>query len=229
MKNDSRIGHMTTQRVLVAVVVVAGGLLGLSSCGSGDEAQETTTTSVSLPVAVEVTEDVPVTSTRTFDIYEPVEGGPWPVVVLWHGQPLGLDAPEDFRQAFELAPLAEAIARQGAVVFNASYSVRPARVSSSMRPPVRRRWRWSRLPNTVGTPTGWCWSVTPSVRLRRWSMDSTRRRDPGPSRIAEPRRPPSRRCPRWRWAWRPVWIRDPSCRSGLMRNGGPSMTVPSTR
>ncbi len=134
LKNDPRIGQKTApvglpmsayRPVLLVALAVAGGLLGVSSCGSGDEAQETattsvTTTSVALPVAVEVTEDVPVTSTRTLDIYEPVEGGPWPVVVLWHGQPLGLDAPEDFRQ--ELAPLAEAIAEQGAVVFNASYS-----------------------------------------------------------------------------------------------------------
>ena len=54
------------------------------------------------------------------DVYEPVEGGPWPVVVMWHGQPLSLDPPNEYRQE-KMAPLASAVAEQGAVVFNVSY------------------------------------------------------------------------------------------------------------
>lgn len=51
------------------------------------------------------------------DVYAPVDHGPWPVVVMLHGRP---QTPADMRQ------LARAVARRGAVVFNADYrGVRP--------------------------------------------------------------------------------------------------------
>ncbi len=53
------------------------------------------------------------------DVYKPTEGGPWPVVVMWHGQPASLDASNSARLG--MGPLAAAVAEQGAVVFNASY------------------------------------------------------------------------------------------------------------
>ncbi len=53
------------------------------------------------------------------DVYEPTEGGPWPVVVMWHGQPPSLDASNSARRG--MAPLAAVVAGQGAVVFNVSY------------------------------------------------------------------------------------------------------------
>ena len=94
-------------------IVVAAPLLTLS-CGGDDTASETTFTAppvtISSPlsttsttsttaaieslVAVEGSEDLDVTSSRTMDVYEPSEGGPWPVVVMWHGQPSSLDAPD---------------------------------------------------------------------------------------------------------------------------------------
>ncbi|HVM31230.1 MAG TPA: alpha/beta hydrolase, partial [Candidatus Limnocylindrales bacterium] len=51
------------------------------------------------------------------DVYAPLEGGPFPVAVMIHGRPR---APRD------MAPLAEVVARAGAVVFNVDYrGVRP--------------------------------------------------------------------------------------------------------
>jgi len=51
------------------------------------------------------------------DVYAPVEHGPWPVLVMLHGRP---------RTPRDMAPLAEAVAARGAVVFNADYrGVRP--------------------------------------------------------------------------------------------------------
>lgn len=130
-------------------IVVAASLLTLS-CGGDDTDSDTTVTappvtlsspssptSTTLPssttsttsttsaaaieglVAVEVTEDLDVTSSRIMDVYEPTEGGPWPVVVMWHGQPASLAAQNSWR--LEMAPLAAAVAGQGAVVFNVSY------------------------------------------------------------------------------------------------------------
>jgi hypothetical protein len=116
-------------------IVVAASLFALS-CGGEDTDSDSTTTAAPVtlsttssttsataaiagPVAVEVTEDLDVTSSRTMDVYEPTEGGPWPVVVMWHGQPASLDAPNSERR--DMAPLAAVVAEQGAVVFNVSY------------------------------------------------------------------------------------------------------------
>ena len=117
-------------------IVAAASLLTLS-CGGDDTDSDTTTTAapvtLSSPssttsttssttsttaaveglVAVEVTEDLDVTSSRTMDVYEPTEAGPWPVVVMWHGQP---------GDKAGMSPFAAVVAEQGAVVFNASYS-----------------------------------------------------------------------------------------------------------
>ena len=62
---------------------------------------------MSLPLAVEVTQDVPYTSQEVLDVYAPAEGSGWPVVVHFHG---GGMSPEAF------APFAQAIAEQGVVV-----------------------------------------------------------------------------------------------------------------
>lgn len=90
-----------------------------SSTTSSPSSTTSTTAAVEAPVAVEVTEDLDVTSSRTMDVYEPTEGGPWPVVVMWHGQPPSLNAPNSARS--DMAPLAAVVAEQGAVVFNVSY------------------------------------------------------------------------------------------------------------
>jgi acetyl esterase/lipase len=90
-----------------------------SSTTSTTASMTSTTVAIEGPVAVEVTEDVDVTSSRTMDVYAPTEGAPWPVVVLWHGQPPTLDAPNSERS--DMAPLAAVVAEQGAVVFNVSY------------------------------------------------------------------------------------------------------------
>lgn len=112
---------------LGVALALAVGVSFLAGCGddSDDTATASTkTTTVQLPVPVDVTADAEVTSSRTMDIYAPTEGGPWPVVVMWHGQPYDLNAPNGERQ--RMAPLAEAVAAQGAVVFNVSYgAVRP--------------------------------------------------------------------------------------------------------
>ena len=97
----------------------------LAGCGGGDDgatsgSATTAAPDVALPVDVEVTSDLPVTASTSADVYAPVEGGPWPVVVLLHGLPPGMDPPAAMRQ--DLAPLAEAVAEQGAVVVNASYT-----------------------------------------------------------------------------------------------------------
>ncbi len=131
-------------------IVVAASLLTLS-CGGDDTDSDTTvtappvtlsspssttsttstTTTVAIEglVAVEVTKDLDVTSSRTMDVYEPTEGGPWPVVVMWHGQPASgyVNSTNSSRRG--MAPLAVAVAGQGAVVFNVSYGiVTPAEV-----------------------------------------------------------------------------------------------------
>ncbi len=116
-------------------IVSAVSLLTLS-CGGDDTSSDTTVTAPSVTlsspssttstttaiedlVAVELTKDLDVTSSRTMDVYEPTGGGPWPTVVMWNGQPESLDAPNSYRLG--LGSLATAVAEQGAVVFNASY------------------------------------------------------------------------------------------------------------
>ncbi len=76
-----------------------------------------------LPYATEADCDIRGRECQQFvDVYAPIAGGaagngPWPVAVMIHGRPR---APRD------MAPLAEVIARAGAVVFNADYrGVRP--------------------------------------------------------------------------------------------------------
>lgn len=98
-------------------------IAALAGCGGDDGSSSAPATtvapSVELPVEVEVVSDVPVTSSSTADVYAPIAGGPWPVVLLLHGLPPGMDPPATMRR--DLAPLAEAVAEQGAVVVNASY------------------------------------------------------------------------------------------------------------
>ncbi len=93
---------------------------GEDSAPAGDTAAPTTIAVPEAPFAVEVTEDIDVTSTRTMDVYEPTEGGPWPVVVMWHGADTSVPASNSHR--IDMTYLAPVVAEQGAVVFNVSYS-----------------------------------------------------------------------------------------------------------
>lgn len=65
--------------------------------------------------AVAATRDIPFTSVLALDVFAPNEPGTWPVVVLLHGGGWVGGHPDD------IAPLAEALAAGGTVVFNAPY------------------------------------------------------------------------------------------------------------
>lgn len=67
---------------------------------------------------ITVTERVPYTSELTTDVYAPTEPGPWPVVVMLHGT-VAVRPVEQRREG--LAPVAEAVSSQGAVVYNTSW------------------------------------------------------------------------------------------------------------
>ncbi len=102
------------------------GILALvaTACGDGESGatpspaattaptEQATAALSPVPSTIEVTEGVAYTSTQKLDVYAPTEPGPWPVVVVLHGAP-GSKA--------DLAALSEAIAQQGAVVFNADW------------------------------------------------------------------------------------------------------------
>ena len=62
-----------------------------------------------------ITNDVPFTSLLTLDVLAPDTPGTYPVVVIFHGGGWVGGSPDD------IAPLAEALAAAGAVVFNAPY------------------------------------------------------------------------------------------------------------
>lgn len=83
-----------------------------TSSPSSSTTSTSTATTIPLPVAVEVTRDVPYTSERAVDVYAPAEGSGWPVVVHFHG---GQTSPQ------QNEPLARAIAEQGVVVFVPSW------------------------------------------------------------------------------------------------------------
>jgi acetyl esterase/lipase len=70
-----------------------------------------TTTTITPTTTTAATRGIPYTvdSGRRLDVYTPSEPGPWPVVVVVHGY---------YQGKFSFAPLAEAIASEGAVVFN---------------------------------------------------------------------------------------------------------------
>jgi acetyl esterase/lipase len=111
--------------ILVLLAVACG------NDGSGEEAGESTTTtappvstpSLATPLEVEVTEDVryhdDIEGYREplLDVYAPTEGGPWPVVVMFH-EGGGLFENKD--QWDLLAPL---VAEQGAVVIAPTYGI----------------------------------------------------------------------------------------------------------
>ena len=111
---------------LVAVVSFTAVVFVLASaCGGGGQpaaTQAPTTTTAPteqataalspVPLTADLTEDIAYTSTQKLEVYAPTEPGPWPVVVVLHGAP-GSKA--------DLAALSEAIAQQGAVVFNADW------------------------------------------------------------------------------------------------------------
>ncbi len=98
------------------VAALAVGVLLLAGCGGDDDGEAVTETTepeappVEFPVAVETTTDVPYTSERSLDIYEPTEGSDWPVVVYFHGGP---PAPGARTSPETLS----AIAEQGIVVY----------------------------------------------------------------------------------------------------------------
>jgi acetyl esterase/lipase len=62
-----------------------------------------------------ITPEVPFTPELSLDVYSPTNPGTFPVVVMFHGGGWVAGDPDD------LAPLAQAIAAGGAVVFNAPY------------------------------------------------------------------------------------------------------------
>lgn len=107
---------MRSLRMFGAGVALLG-LFAMGCGGSGDNADSASTsestTSVSLPVDVEVTEDVPYTSEKNLDVYAPAEGSDWPVVVYYHG---GDPSNSPDRNKLN-APQAQAIAEQGVVVY----------------------------------------------------------------------------------------------------------------
>lgn len=72
-------------------------------------------TSRSADGAVLITNDVPFTSSLTMDVLAPETPGHYPVVVVFHGGGWVGGSPDD------IAPLAQALAASGAVVFNAPY------------------------------------------------------------------------------------------------------------
>jgi pimeloyl-ACP methyl ester carboxylesterase len=64
------------------------------------------------PLPVQMTKEIPYTSERKLDVYVPTSPGTWPIVVVLHG--LG-----DMKEMF--APLSQAIAGRGAVVFTPNW------------------------------------------------------------------------------------------------------------
>ncbi len=114
--------------LLLALTACGGGSdsSGTAGAASGAESEESAPTSFALAPKSPTTIQPAFTKTtgiefappHLLDIYQPLESGSWPVVVVVHG--LG-QAREQF------APLAEAIAAEGAVVFNISvtFSVPP--------------------------------------------------------------------------------------------------------
>ncbi len=105
------------RRMLTLVAIVCVGALFLVGCGddgqsgSGATIEASTsisTTTLDVPLAVEVTQDLNYTSERVLDVYAPAEGSGWPVVVHFHG---GVSSPEEY------AEFARAVAQQGVVVF----------------------------------------------------------------------------------------------------------------
>lgn len=121
---------MTRMRPLAlpfaASLLLAGVLL--VACGDGGDrttgrkATSTTTGrgAVSTPLNVEATkdlryhQDIPGLHPPTLDVFAPTEGGPWPVIVMFHG---GAGMTMD---RANMAPTAELVAAEGAVVFNAT-------------------------------------------------------------------------------------------------------------
>ncbi len=100
------------RRLIPFVLVVL--VLAACSDSAGDVAETTlapatteatTTTTTAATVGIPYTVDSP----RRLDVYTPSGPGPWPVVVVVHGLGQG---------RFSFASLAEAIASEGAVVFN---------------------------------------------------------------------------------------------------------------
>lgn len=112
-------------RFLSRLAVVIAAAMLVASCGGGDDGDGTasgsTTLPRSLPLEVEVTENTPYHAPiegyreALLDVYAPTEGGPWPVVVMWHE---GGGLLEDKDQWDQLAPL---VAEQGAVVVTPTY------------------------------------------------------------------------------------------------------------
>jgi hypothetical protein len=115
--------------VLVLLAVACGDDSGGGEAGGTTTSSATSaapTTSLPTPLEVEVTEDVryhdDIDGYREplLDVYAPTEGGPWPVVVIFHE---GGGLIEDKEQWDLLAPL---VAEQGAVVVTPTYGLEQA-------------------------------------------------------------------------------------------------------
>ncbi len=118
----------SSMRMLVVGAVLALPAVACGDDGGGDQAggptsASITTTSLPTPLGVEVTEDVryhdDIDGYREplLDVYAPTEGGPWPVVLMWHG---GGGGTWDKGQLDLLATL---VAEQGAVVMTPTFGV----------------------------------------------------------------------------------------------------------
>lgn len=100
-------------KVITTVAVDATSSTGEVTTTESDVASTVAETSSGQTTTTVATMGIPYTvdSGRRLDVYTPGEPGPWPVVVVVHGL---------YQDKFSFAPLAEAIASEGAVVFNIS-------------------------------------------------------------------------------------------------------------
>lgn len=88
-----------------------------TSTSSTTTTSTSTTTTLPGPAGIEEVRGVAFTPRLELQVVYPRAGGPWPVVVLLHGGGWVGGEPDD------VAPLAQALAAQGTVVFNAPYRV----------------------------------------------------------------------------------------------------------
>lgn len=112
---------MVRRRNVLAVVFGVGVLVvGLAVAGCGDDGSTETggttatgpSTTLSTPLAVDVSGPTPYTSTKDVTVFAPTEGSDWPVVVYFHGGVVPDDYPTESDRS-----LFTAVAEQGVVVY----------------------------------------------------------------------------------------------------------------
>ncbi|MEX0946063.1 MAG: alpha/beta hydrolase [Acidimicrobiia bacterium] len=101
--------------VLSACTPTVGSTTSVETSTTATTSVPTTTTTTVAPTSAYLLESATIDGVIPIDIYGPDEVGPWPVVVQFHGGGwFGGDRTS-------MAPLAEALAESGVVVFNATY------------------------------------------------------------------------------------------------------------